>query len=260
MKFLKFIHEGIFKDGFINDNKVSTLNLNILDAITVYKEFNDISNFISGTYSFEDIEIIKPVEPKKVVCVGLNFLDHAKELKMDIPKTPPIFIKPSSSVIGPNEGIVFPDMAEELDFEAELAVVILKKAKNILKKDVPEYIAGFTCLNDVTARDLQRVDSQWTRAKGFDTFCPIGPVIETDFNYKNEKISSILNGDIKQSSTLDNMIFGPEHLIEFVSSIMTLYPGDIIALGTPPGIGNMQKGDTIEIEITGIGTLENKVI
>lgn len=265
MKFLRFYDEDNLKTAILNDKSLISLNGDILDMISLFKnnspdDFSKIKDLIGESYSLEDIEFASPVSPSKVVCLGLNFVDHANELEMDLPKVPRIFIKPSSSVIAHEEAIVFPDMANELDYEAELAVVILKEAKDVELANANDYIAGYTCLNDVTARDLQREDEQWTRSKSFDTFCPLGPVIETEFSYGDENISSILNDEVKQSSSFKNMIFSPEEMIEFISSVMTLYPGDVIAMGTPPGIGHMQKGDVIKIDISGIGTLKNDVI
>jgi len=199
------------------------------------------------------------ITPSKIVCAGLNYKDHAEELKMKLPKEPVIFLKPTSSIIFNEETIKIPKASERVDYEAELAIVIGKTCKSIKKEDAKKYIKGFTILNDVTARDLQEKDGQWTRAKSFDTFCPIGPKIISRIDANNLKIQLRVNGEIKQDSNTNNMIFSVEELVEFVSSIMTLYPDDIISTGTPPGVGKLEKGDTVEIEIENIGILKNFV-
>lgn len=205
------------------------------------------------------MKILRSLRPTKIILVGLNYRDHAKELGMKIPKEPIIFLKPPTSIIGPFDNIIYPKGVKRLDYEAELAIVIKKRAKYIKKNRTPGYILGYTCLNDVTARDLQKKDGQWTRAKSFDTFCPVGNHIETDIDPSNLEIRLFLNDLIKQSSNTKNLIFPPNELVSFISHIMTLMPGDIIATGTPPGVGPMKKGDTVRVEIEGIGTLENTV-
>ena len=178
---------------------------------------------------------------------------------MPIPDEPIIFIKPPTSIIGHNQKIICPDGVKRLDYEAELAVIIKKQGKNIDKKDAKDYILGYTCLNDVTARDIQKKDVQWTRAKSFDTFCPVGPFIVADIKPDNLSIKLYLNGKIKQSSMTANLIFKIDELISFISNVMTLKPGDIIATGTPPGVGPMNTGDKVEVKIEKIGTLVNTV-
>ncbi|MGC8660133.1 MAG: fumarylacetoacetate hydrolase family protein, partial [Desulfomonilaceae bacterium] len=189
----------------------------------------------------------------------LNYKDHAAELKMKLPEEPLIFLKPSSSVIGPNDTVVMPSQSTRVDYEAELAIVIGKEAKNVSESEASKVILGYTCLNDVTARDLQKKDGQWTRAKSFDTFCPIGPWIETDLNPSDLKIDLLLNGQTKQSSRTSNLIFNCFRLIEFITSVMTLYPGDVIATGTTSGIGPMAHGDVVEVRVEGIGSLVNTI-
>ena len=198
-------------------------------------------------------------QPTKVVLVGLNYRDHAKELKMPLPEEPILFLKPPTAVIGPEDSIIYPEQSKRVDYEAELAVVIKDKCKDIEPDEVMEHVEGFTCLNDVTARDLQSMDVQWTRAKSFDTFCPVGPLIVKDIEPNNVKIQSYLNGELRQDSNTSNFIFNTEELVSFTSKVMTLLPGDIVATGTPSGIGAMKRGDTIEIKIEGIGTLRNYV-
>jgi 2-keto-4-pentenoate hydratase/2-oxohepta-3-ene-1,7-dioic acid hydratase in catechol pathway len=198
-------------------------------------------------------------QPTKVVLVGLNYKDHARELQMPLPDEPILFLKPPTALIGPEDYIVYPAQSKRVDYEAELAVVIKDECKAIEPEAVMDFVEGFTCLNDVTARDLQSKDVQWTRAKSFDTFCPIGPKIVTDIDPNSVKIQSYLNGELRQNSNTSNFIFSMEELVSFTSKVMTLQSGDIIATGTPSGIGAMEKGDTIEIKIEGIGTLRNYV-
>jgi 2-keto-4-pentenoate hydratase/2-oxohepta-3-ene-1,7-dioic acid hydratase in catechol pathway len=198
-------------------------------------------------------------QPTKVVLVGLNYRDHARELKMELPEEPILFLKPPTALIGPEEFIVYPAQSTQVDYEAELAVVMKETCRNVEPDAVMGYVEGFTCLNDVTARDLQRKDVQWTRAKSFDTFCPVGPRIVSTIDPNNVRIQSYLNGELRQDSTTANFIFTTEELVSFISEVMTLQKGDIIATGTPSGIGALQRGDTIEIVIEGVGTLRNYV-
>ena len=207
-----------------------------------------------------DVRLLAPVIPRsKVVCVGKNYADHAAEMGSDVPKEPVIFLKPNTSVIGPNDTIQWPRMSERVDFEGELAVVISRICKDVPAEKVDDVIFGYTVANDVTARDLQKVDGQWTRAKGFDTFCPIGPWIETEFKPGSQKIITSLNGEVKQSEPLSSMNFKIPQIIEFISSVMTLLPGDVILTGTPAGIGPMPAGAEVTVLIEGIGSLSNKV-
>lgn len=206
-------------------------------------------------------KILPPVMPSKVVCVGLNYRDHAKELGFDLPEEPLIFLKPSTSVIGHLDNILYPVQSERVDYEAELAVVISRPCSKVNPEEAASYILGYTCLNDVTARDLQIKDGQWTRAKSFDTFCPIGPYIETEIcDPDNLDIKLFLNGETRQASNTSNLIFPVNELISRISHIMTLNEGDIIATGTPSGIGPMNRGDRVCVEIEGIGVLENMLI
>ncbi len=197
--------------------------------------------------------------PSKVIAIGLNYRDHAKEFNMDIPEYPLIFLKPSTSVIGDGDDIIFPPQTRELHYEGELGIVISRQAKNVPVSKAGAYIAGFTCANDVTARDLQRMDGQWTRAKSFDTFCPLGPRLVSDIDPGVLRITTRVNGQIRQQSTTANMIFNVYDLVSFVSGIMTLLPGDVIITGTPPGVGPLNPGDTVEVDIENIGILKNKV-
>ena len=213
-------------------------------------------------YPLQDLKILLPTEPEKIILVGLNYRDHAEELGFDIPDEPVIFMKPPTTALAHGESILYPDTSKRVDYEAELAFIIKREAYKAKKEEAGKYILGYTCLNDVTARDLQKKDGQWTRAKSFNTFAPFGPYIyipENDFNPNKLNISAKLNGEIKQKSNTDNLIFNVEYLVEFVSNIMTLKPGDVISTGTPSGIGPMQKEDIIEIEVEKVGKLVNKV-
>ncbi len=228
--------------------------------ITVLKEdpYLKISR-TSRIIPLEKVRLLAPATPSKIVLVGLNYRKHAEELNMKTPREPIIFLKPTTTLTNPNEIIKYPKSSKRVDYEAELAVVIRKKAKDVKIKDVKKYILGYTCLNDVTARDLQNKDGQWSRAKSFDTFCPLGPFVETNVNSSNLRIKAYLNGKIKQDSSTKDFIFSVDKLISFISGVMTLLPGDIVSTGTPSGIGPMKKNDTIEIEIENIGILKNKV-
>lgn len=206
------------------------------------------------------VKLLSPCLPSKIVALGLNYRDHAEEVKLPIPEKPLLFIKPSTSVIGPGEGIVYPKMSKRIDYEGELAIVIRKMAKRVPEDKAGEYILGYTCFNDVTARDLQPKDGQWTLSKSFDTFAPIGPWIETDIDPYHLDISTYLNGERRQYSNTRNLIFGPHYLVSFISHVMTLLPGDVIATGTPSGIGPMNIGDRVEVTIEGIGSLFNTVV
>ncbi len=206
------------------------------------------------------VTLLPPCRPTKVVAVGLNYEDHARELGFALPDEPIIFLKPSTSIVGPGDAIVYPRASSQVDFEAELGVVIKNRISSIKPGEAYRHILGYTCANDVTARDLQKKDGQWTRAKSFDTFCPIGPWIETDLDPGDLLVESYLNGERKQSSRTSQLIFRIDHLVSFISSIMTLYPGDLIITGTPAGIGPMQPGDEVEVRIEGIGRLKNSVI
>jgi 2-keto-4-pentenoate hydratase/2-oxohepta-3-ene-1,7-dioic acid hydratase in catechol pathway len=203
---------------------------------------------------------VKKLKPTKIVAVGLNYRDHAAEMKLPLPSEPLLFLKPPSAVIYNNEAIVYPDQTKELHYEAELAVVIKDRAKNISEEDAAEHILGFTCANDVTARDLQRLDGQWARAKSFDTFCPLGPEIVSGLSPGNLSVKLFLNGELKQSSSTANLIFKVPFLVAYISRIMTLLPDDVILTGTPGGIGPMRAGDEVRVEIAGIGSLANKII
>ncbi|HTA68160.1 MAG TPA: fumarylacetoacetate hydrolase family protein [Bryobacteraceae bacterium] len=206
--------------------------------------------------------LLPPCAPSKIVCVGRNYADHAKEFNNPAPTEPLIFLKPPSSLIASGDVIVLPKASERVDFEGELGVVIGKRARHVKRADAPAYILGYTCVNDVSARDFQRKDNQWTRGKGFDTFCPVGPCIvprdEVDLN--KLRVRAFLNGEKKQDAPITDMLFDLNVIIEYVSAFMTLEPGDLIATGTPSGVGPLQPGSNIRIEIEGVGLLENTVV
>jgi 2-keto-4-pentenoate hydratase/2-oxohepta-3-ene-1,7-dioic acid hydratase in catechol pathway len=206
------------------------------------------------------VRLLAPVIPRsKVVCIGKNYADHAAEMGGKVPDEPIIFLKPNTAVIGPNDTIVWPEMSERVDHEVELAIVIGRICKDVPKERVSDVIFGYTIANDVTARDLQKKDGQWTRGKGFDTFCPIGPWIDTDFIPGNQKVTASVDGQVKQSAQLSDMIFDIPTIVNFVTSVMTLLPGDIILTGTPAGVGPMVVGGKVSVAIEGLGELTNKV-
>jgi len=224
--------------GFLSDNIIETLD--------------------GDECRLEEVELLAPVDPSKVICVGLNYVKHARELGMDLPEEPIIFLKPPSALIGTGADIMIPSASREVDYEGELAVVIGKRSRNVSASEVNGHILGYACFNDVTARDLQRKDGQWTRAKSFDTFAPLGPgVVPVDPG--DLKIETRVNGAVRQTSRTSDLIFSVPVLVEFISGIMTLEPGDVIATGTPPGVGSLHEGDVVEVEIEGLGILQNRV-
>lgn len=210
--------------------------------------------------AWAEARLLAPVIPTKVVAVGRNYADHASEMGGAVPDLPIIFLKPPTSVIGPFQAIRFPPSATEVHHEAELAVVIGRVARNVAAEDVGPHVLGYTAANDVTARDLQRADGQWTRAKGFDTFCPLGPAIDTELDpLEGLSIICRVNGEIRQAGSTADMVFGVGELVAHISSVMTLLPGDVVLTGTPAGVGPLEVGDTVEVEIEGIGVLANPV-
>lgn len=210
---------------------------------------------------WESVQLLAPVLPSKVVAVGKNYVDHAEETDSEVPDEPLIFLKPATSVVGPNVPVVLPSISQNVQHEAELAVVIGRVARHVRAEDASQYILGYTAANDVTARDLQKSDGQWTRAKGFDTFCPLGPAIETELD-PLERLAVIcrVNGEVKQAGFTADMVFGVAEILAFVSEVMTLLPGDVILTGTPSGISTVEAGDLMEVEVDGIGTLANRVV
>ena len=207
-----------------------------------------------------EVRIVAPVLPSKIIAVGRNYAEHAREMGTDVPAAPMIFLKPSTSVIGPGEPITLPWQSEQVEHEAELAVVVGRLCRDVPDDRVHEVVLGYTCANDVTARDLQRSDGQWGRAKGFDAFCPLGPWIETDVDLDDALVECRVNGQVRQSGTTGDMVRDVAELVSWISSVMTLLPGDVILTGTPAGVGPLVAGDEVSVSIGGIGTLTNPVI
>jgi 2-keto-4-pentenoate hydratase/2-oxohepta-3-ene-1,7-dioic acid hydratase in catechol pathway len=207
-----------------------------------------------------DVRLTAPILPSKVIAIGKNYAEHAREMGGEAPEEPVMFVKPSTSVIGQREAIVYPDLSERVDYEGELAVVIGRLCRDVPAERAADVVLGYTCANDVTARDLQKRDGQWARAKGFDTFCPLGPWIETSLDPADLAVTTTVNGEVRQSSRTANLLHGIPELIEFVTQVMTLLPGDVILTGTPEGVGPLQVDDEVSVTIENIGTLTNRVI
>ncbi|ROS73543.1 fumarylacetoacetate hydrolase family protein [Cellulomonas sp. PhB143] len=209
----------------------------------------------------DGVRLLAPVIPRsKIVAVGRNYVEHAKELGNEVPERPLLFLKPNTAVIGPDDPIVLPDFSQEVSYEAELAVVIGRMAKDVAPDDVKHYVLGYTVANDVTARDAQRTDGQWARAKGFDSSCPLGPWIDTDLDPEDVGVSSRVNGETRQDGRTRDMVFDVSYLVSYISEAMTLLPGDVILTGTPAGVGPIVHGDRVECEVDGIGVLANPVV
>ncbi len=206
--------------------------------------------------------LLPPCWPAKIVCVGRNYSEHAKELGNEVPAEPLIFLKPTTSLIASGDSIVYPSLSQRVDFEGELGVVLAKRARHVKAADAWNYVLGFTCVNDITARDLQKKDGQWTRGKGFDTFCAVGPCLVTrdSVDFSTLRVRTFVDGELKQDGAVTDMIFGVNDIIAYISAFMTLEPGDLIATGTPPGVGPLQVGSTVRVQIDGIGALENTVV
>lgn len=249
MKILRFIYKKKVRWGILEKDAVRLLRDEPYKNILL----------TNARIEYEKIELLAPSLPSKIILVGLNYKDHAEELGMPVPIEPVIFLKPPTSTIAHRQDIIYPEGIGRLDYEGELALVIKKEARNIPQDKVGDYILGYTCLNDVTARDLQKKDGQWTRSKSFDTFCPFGPCLETDISPAGAHIRVYLNGKRVQDSDTSKFIFPVDYLLPFISRVMTLFPGDVISTGTPPGVGPMQVNDKIEVEIEGVGTLMNCV-
>ena len=237
------------KYGWLLDDKVGEIGGNLYGR---YRR-NEAQTPLS------DVKLLPPCEPSKIICVGRNYVEHAKELGNEVPKVPLIFLKPPSSIIGAGEAILLPPQSAQVEHEAELVVVIGKRGKNVTTENTKKYILGYTVGNDVTARDLQKTDGQWTRAKGFDTFCSFGPWIDTEFDPADAVITCRVNGQMRQMASTRDMVFNVGVLIAYISSVMTLEPGDLIFTGTPSGVGELKNGDKVEVEIEGLGSLSNPV-
>jgi len=250
MKVVRFTADNKIMYGILEGKAIHAL------SGTPYRKINKTGH----TYKTGDVKLLSPCKPSKIVALGVNYRSHGEEMSHRIPEEPLIFIKPSTSVIGSEADIVYPLASQRVDYEGELGVVIGRRTRYVPPQDTHEYILGFTCVNDVTARDIQARDKQWTRAKGFDTFCPIGPCIETELNPGDLMLETRLNGERKQYTSTADLIFPVDELVSFISQVMTLLPGDVIATGTTSGIGPMQPNDMLEVEIEGIGILKNYVV
>ena len=237
------------KYGWLLDDKVGEISGNIFGR---YQRKEALTPLV-------DVKLLAPSEPTKIVCVGRNYVEHAKELGNEVPKVPLIFLKPASSIISNGETIFLPPQSAQVEHEAELVIVIGKRGRHVTAENAKKIILGYTVGNDVTARDLQKLDDQWTRAKGFDTFCPFGPWIDTDFDPSDAVITCRVNGQMRQMASTRDMVFNVGVLIAFISSIMTLEPGDLIFTDTPAGIGELKDGDEVSVEIEGLGIIKNKV-
>lgn len=249
MKLVRFIDDQQEKWGIWHDKKIDIINGSIFGDYKV----SDQSVLV------EEVTLLAPCVPTKGVCIGLNYHDHAREMKLTLPIEPLMFLKPSSALNHPGGILEYPSISENLHFEAEMAIVIKKEARHVAVENAYDYILGYTCANDVTARDLQIKDGQWTRGKSFDTFMPLGPCIETEIDPHAIPIKLYVNENMCQSSNTSNLIFKVPELVAFVTQVMTLYPGDVILTGTPAGVGAMQVGDRVTVELEGIGRLENVV-
>ncbi|MGE5544147.1 MAG: fumarylacetoacetate hydrolase family protein [Bacillota bacterium] len=250
MRYIRFIRDGEPRHGIVEQERILEIEA------PGYKK----ARFTGRSHAVDHVKLLAPVMPGKVIGVGLNYRDHIAEFNHHVPHEPVIFLKPSSAVIGTNSHIIYPGISLRVDFEAELAVVIGETCRHVSPDKALSKVWGYTCGNDVTARDLQVSDNQWTRAKSFDTFCPLGPWIETDIKPGDLEIVARVNGQVRQHSNTSQMIFSVEELIAFVSEVMTLNPGDVILTGTPSGVGPLEVGDEICVEIEGIGVLKNVVV
>jgi 2-keto-4-pentenoate hydratase/2-oxohepta-3-ene-1,7-dioic acid hydratase in catechol pathway len=250
MKWAKFVHKGKEYTGYVEEENLLVVEGNMFSSWKATGE----------SIPLHDVTLLAPCRPTTVAAIGLNYRDHAKEMKMELPKEPILFLKAASSVIGHGAPIVYPQWIGRMDYEAELVLVIGRKAKNVSVQDAQDYIFGYTCGNDVTARHLQKTDGQWARAKSFDTFCPLGPWIVTGVDASNLAISADLNGETRQQSSTAQLVFGPAELVSFVSRVMTLEPGDVIMTGTPSGVGPLKADDQVTVRIEQIGELSNPVV
>jgi 2-keto-4-pentenoate hydratase/2-oxohepta-3-ene-1,7-dioic acid hydratase in catechol pathway len=250
MKIVRFSADTKVKYGILDGH-----NIKVIEG----KPFRHIK-LTGQIYPRNEVKLLAPCEPSKIIAMGLNYHSHAKELNLSLPNSPLTFLKPSTAVIGPGADIVYPSISARVDYEGELAVIIKRPIWRVPAIDALDYILGYACFNDVTARDLQNHDGQWTRAKGFDTFAAIGPWIETELNPSSVVLETYLNGKLKQQGNTADLIYSVPEIINFISNVMTLLPGDIIATGTPSGVGPMYPGDTVEVRIPQLGTLRNFVI
>jgi 2-keto-4-pentenoate hydratase/2-oxohepta-3-ene-1,7-dioic acid hydratase in catechol pathway len=264
MKYCVFELDGERHYGLVENvagtETITRLLLN--HAAEIYGDIEDLPSKRMDHLVLAEAKLLVPVHPSKIVCVGRNYREHAAELGNEVPTEPLLFFKPPSSLLAPGEEIRRPKLSQRVDYEGELAVVISKKCyKLTADDDVRNYILGYTCLNDVTARDLQNKDGQWTRAKGFDTFCPVGPLVTDEIDPWTEVgVKARVNGDVRQDGNTREFIFALDIMIRYISEAMTLFPGDVIATGTPKGVGPLVAGDVVEITVDGVGTLRNPVV
>ncbi len=250
MKIVRFAVDGKARYGILKDQSIQGLEGKPFRHIKLLEQY----------FKCNQVKLLAPCQPSKIIALGLNYHSHARELNLAVPESPLTFLKPSTAVIGPGDNIVYPSVSARVDYEGELALVIKKPVWRVATEDALDYVLGYTCFNDVTARDLQQHDSQWTRAKGFNTFAAVGPWIETELDPGNVALETYLNGKLKQQGNSGDLIYSVPEIINFISHVMTLLPGDIISTGTPSGVGPMYPGDTIEVRIPQIGTLRNFVI
>lgn len=267
MKIVRYNLE--FDDGFlpfVGDVSWGVIIDGLLYGLTQAPYLNTVDGHYAldiepdGGMSMEDIRFHAPVTPGKIVCVGRNYAAHAAELGNAVPEEPLIFLKPPSALIGPDEPVIYPAISERVDHEGELALVIGKRCRNLRPEEADDVIFGYTVANDVTARDLQRKDKQWTRGKGFDTFAPVGPWIDTEFDPAGRQVRCLVNGEVRQEGDTDDFIFSIGQVLAFVTRFMTLEPGDLVLTGTPEGVGPVQPGDVMTVEVEGLGALSNPVV
>jgi 2-keto-4-pentenoate hydratase/2-oxohepta-3-ene-1,7-dioic acid hydratase in catechol pathway len=250
VKLVRFRHDVRIRTGVLEGDAIRVLSGTFFE--------NPIPT--GGQVSLSEVRLLAPVIPSKVVAVGRNYVAHAEELGNEVPEEPLIFLKPSTAVVGPGDPIPLPSQSRRVDHEAELAVVIGRVCRGVTEEEAPKFVLGYTCGNDVTARDLQERDHQWTRAKGFDGFCPLGPWVETELDPSDLEVVCRVNGEVRQTGRTSAMAYPPAALVSYVSQVMTLLPGDVILTGTPAGIGPLSPGDRVEVEVEGIGVLTNPVV
>jgi 2-keto-4-pentenoate hydratase/2-oxohepta-3-ene-1,7-dioic acid hydratase in catechol pathway len=250
MRIVRYSHQGEVGFGVLEDEDVAAIGPHPFGAF----------EYSGERVPAAEVRLLAPVLPSKVVAVGRNYAEHAHELGNEVPAEPVLFLKPSTSVVGPGDPVVRPEGVGRVDFEGELAVVVGKLVRRLEPAAAIQAVLGFTCANDVTARDLQRADGQWTRAKGFDTFCPLGPWIETDLDSSDLALQTLVNGQVRQQARTSQLEHGVAELLSFVSRVMTLLPGDVLLTGTPAGVGPLEPGDRVEVEVEGIGVLTNQVV
>ncbi|PWC03893.1 fumarylacetoacetate hydrolase family protein [Agromyces badenianii] len=253
MKIARFSHDDTIAFGIVDEEEHELV---VLKADPMFAGYEPTGERVK----LAEAKLLAPVIPRsKVVAVGKNYREHAAEMGGEAPAEPLLFLKPNTSVVGPGDAIVLPRQSERVEHEGELAVIIGRIAKNVAETDAADYVFGYTIANDVTARDLQQRDGQWTRAKGFDSFCPLGPVIDTDVDFEAGTIETSVNGELRQQGSLADLVHSVAAIVAYASSVFTLLPGDVILTGTPAGVGPIVDGDTVEVSVTGLGTLSNPV-